>query len=290
MRILNPPVFLLDPSEEFRPDTVIRETGWEFRKYRSDIDDPALNSVYQTYFDMHSNQTVDFVNEKMAHWTKFDKFKLPMLEALDLLNSFVDSSDPDIALPNAVHAYQTAERIRATYPNEEWFHFAGLVHDLGKVMALYDEPQWAVVGDTFPVGCAVAPSVVLQESTFSNNPDTKDTRYNTKLGMYEEGCGLDNVTMSWGHDEYMYRVLKHNNCTIPQHGLDIIRYHSFYPWHTGGDYQHLCNQKDRDTLQWILAFNKFDLYTKKDKIPDMAVLRPYYQTLVDKFCPGDISF
>ena len=28
----------------------------------------------------------------------------------------------------------------------------GLIHDLGKVLCKYGEPQWAVVGDTFPVG------------------------------------------------------------------------------------------------------------------------------------------
>ena len=24
--------------------------------------------------------------------------------------------------------------------------------------------------------------------------------YSTRLGMYEEKCGLDNILMSWGHD------------------------------------------------------------------------------------------
>ena len=43
--------------------------------------------------------------------------------------------------------------IRKDYPEEDWFQLVGLIHDLGKIMAFYDEPQWAVVGDTFPVGC-----------------------------------------------------------------------------------------------------------------------------------------
>ena len=32
------------------------------------------------------------------------------------------------------------------------------------------------------------------------------TRYNSKLGIYKEGCGIENVIMSWGHDEYLYHV------------------------------------------------------------------------------------
>ena len=39
---------------------------------------------------------------------------------------------------------------------EDWFHLVGFIHDLGKVLAhpaLGSQPQWAVVGDTFPTGC-----------------------------------------------------------------------------------------------------------------------------------------
>src|SRR2546422_6255074 len=39
----------------------------------------------------------------------------------------------------------------------------GLIHDLGKVLCLFGEPQWAVVGDTFPVGCAHSDTIVFPE-------------------------------------------------------------------------------------------------------------------------------
>ena len=53
-----------------------------------------------------------------------------------------------------------------------------------------------------------------------------------KYGMYSPNCGLDRCLMSWGHDEYLYRVsdLIIPACTLPDEGLYIIRYHSFYPW------------------------------------------------------------
>lgn len=56
-----------------------------------------------------------------------------MREALEKLNELVDESDPDVDIPNIVHAFQTAERIRKDYPNEDWFHLTGLIHDAGKV-------------------------------------------------------------------------------------------------------------------------------------------------------------
>lgn len=290
MKVLNPPIHLMDPSEEFRPEKVVEETHWNFRTYDEKSADPKQMTVFNTYKQMHTYQTYDFVKKKQAEWCQFNKFEAPILEALDLLNSFVDESDPDISLPNSVHAYQTAERIRRHHPDKDWMHLTGLIHDLGKVMAIYGEPQWAVVGDTFVVGCAPGPSVVLKDFTFGDNPDLKDKRYNTKYGVYEAGCGLDNVQMSWGHDEYMYQVLKHNKSTLPQEGLDMIRYHSFYPWHTGGDYDHLCNDKDREMMSHIKEFNKFDLYTKREEIPDIEAIKPYYQTLVDKYCPGVYKF
>ena len=46
---------------------------------------------------------------------KFNHFEATILEALDKLNDMVDESDPDIDLPNSVHAFQTAERIRLAF-------------------------------------------------------------------------------------------------------------------------------------------------------------------------------
>lgn len=157
-------------------------------------------------------------------------------------------------------------------------------------MAFYDEPQWAVVGDTFPVGCKPQKSIVHVETSFEFNPDMDNDKYNTEYGMYEPNCGLDNVTISWGHDEYLYQVLKNHGTTIPEQGLAMIRYHSLYPWHSGGDYRHLTNEKDEEMLEWVLKFNKYDLYTKSTKQPDIAELKEYYQTLIDKYIPGMVRF
>lgn len=69
----------------------------------------------------------------MQSWLKFNKCKMTVKEALLKLNELIDESDPDSDLPNIVHAFQTAEKIRAEHPNEDWFHLTGLIHDLGKV-------------------------------------------------------------------------------------------------------------------------------------------------------------
>ena len=76
------------------------------------------------------------------------------------------------------HLLQTSEAIRRD-GHPDWMVLVGLVHDLGKVLCLFGEEQWAVVGDTFPVGCAYSNKIVYSEF-FNENPDFENSSYNTK--------------------------------------------------------------------------------------------------------------
>jgi len=299
MRVLQNKVLtnpsLLPTSELLRPEDILKEHE-AFRDYnKSDL---LGARVSKTYHLMHLGQTVDFVKRKHDKWLKFNHLEATLMEAMTLLNDLVDESDPDLDLPNIVHAYQTAERIRRDHPEKEWFHLVGFIHDLGKIMAFYGEPQWAVVGDTYPVGCMPQPSIVYGKKSFNGNLDMEDDRYNTRLGMYQEGVGVENIMMSWGHDEYLYHVLKNHmkkvegqaRGVIEDGGLWAIRFHSFYPWHTGGDYSYLERDGDENIRDWVLKFNQYDLYTKSTTVPDMEKLKPYYEMLANKYLPGKISF
>ncbi|KAM9807810.1 LOW QUALITY PROTEIN: inositol oxygenase [Neosynchiropus ocellatus] len=300
-----------DPSLAYRPnlDETFTKEKDEYRNFESGS---LIDRVFNTYKLMHTNQTLDFVRQKHLEWTSFTHSEMGMMDAIMLLDKLVDESDPDVDFPNSFHAFQTAEGIRREHPDKDWFQLVGLIHDVGKIMALWDEPQWAVVGDTFPVGCKFQSSIVFRDTTFLENPDEQNPRYNSEYGIYKQNCGLDNVLMSWGHDEYLYRAMKFNKCSIPEEvklkfqiyenteflsniftlfqGLYMIRYHSFYPWHSQGDYMHLCDDKDLKMLPWVNEFNKFDLYTKSTDLPDVEKLRPYYQSLIDKYCPGILKW
>lgn len=141
------------------------------------------------------------------------------------------------------------------------------------------------MGDTFPVGCAHDHRVVYPH-LFAANPDTHDSRYNTTHGVYAPSCGLRNVHMSFGHDEYLYRVLEHNGHSLPPAALFIIRYHSFYALHQHGAYEHLLDDHDRELLPWLQRFQRFDLYSKGDTKLDVAALKHYYMNLIAKFIPN----
>jgi len=284
-----PTSIIFDGASEVKFD-IVKEKA-EFRNYDQN---PMQELIKQTYLKMHSYQTYDFVVQKKKQYSSLSTgLEMSIWEASEMLNDIVDESDPDVDTPQIHHALQTAEAIRKVYPGEEWdwFHLTGFIHDLGKLLLhpRFAEPQWASVGDTFPVGCRFHESNVFAEF-FKYNPDNADSRFNTENGVYEPGCGLDKIHMSWSHDEYMYQVCKGNGSTLPPQALYMIRFHSFYPWHKHGAYTHLTNDEDKEMLKWVLEFNKFDLYSKDNDPVDVEKLKPYYEKLARKYFPEKVKF
>ena len=70
----------------------------------------------------------------------------------------------------------------------------------------------------------------------------------------------------------------------------MIRYHSFYAAHREGEYAHLLDDRDRRLLDWVRAFNPYDLYSKGHDRPDVAALKPYYQELIAEFFPPPLAW
>ena len=252
-----------------------------FRDYRAE----ARPSVKEFYRLNHRYQTLDFVQAKKREYLPLRKRRMGIWEAMEFLNTLVDDSDPDTDLSQIEHLLQAAEAIRAD-GHPRWFILTGLIHDLGKILCLFGEPQWAVVGDTFPVGCAFSDKVVFPEF-FADSPDADNAAYQTPCGIYEQNCGLENVHLSWGHDEYLYQAVKPY---LPEPALYMIRYHSFYAAHKEGAYAHLMSDRDREMFLWVRAFNPYDLYSKAAARPDVAALRPFYEELISEFFPVQIDW
>src|SRR6476619_2018431 len=157
------------------PDTIVQgKTKEEFRNY----DEPERDTVKEFYRLNHRFQTYDFVQQKKNDFLQFNKKEMPIWNAFDFLNELVDDSDPDTNLDQMQHLLQTSEAIRND-GHPDWMVLVGLIHDMGKVLCLFGEPQWSVVGDTFPVGCAFSDKIVYPEF-FEANPDSTDERFNSK--------------------------------------------------------------------------------------------------------------
>ena len=252
----------------------------ELRTYKENT------AQFEFYREMHEKQTYQFVRNKLHKYQASYNRKLYMNEVLSQMDTFVDPSDPDTDEPNSFHAYQTAEAIRKREPDNKSLQLCGLIHDLGKILFEFGEPPWAVVGDTYAVGCKF-PETIVYYDTMLENPDIKDDLFSDKCGIYTPKCGIENLMLTVGHDEYLHSVLEQNkNHNFPKKYQDVIRFHSFYPWHTGGSYREFMKPEDDEILQNVLNFNKYDLYSKADAFFVVTDdIKKYYNNLIIEYFP-----
>lgn len=248
-------------------------------------DPDTRDEVRETYRKNHTQQTLALAREKSASFGKLDRARMTIWEAMLELDRVIDESDPDTELSQLQHALQTADSLRAAGA-PPWLQLVGLIHDAGKMLCLFGEQQWAVVGDTFPLGCGFSETIVFHD-LFADNPDSLHAAYASENGIYEKGCGLDAVTMSWGHDEYLYQVTKGR---LPAAAAFVVRFHSFYPLHQANAYRWMLNPEDESMLPWLGRFQKHDLYSKNHCPPDFKALSAHYQTLADSFLPDPLAW
>jgi len=303
--------FPINPSEKaINDDTVFAnalETGNESatdlvgrRQTVEEIDTKrdysnVKEAVVNHYRNLRSNQTHEHVLKMHKKFEERERRPLTIWQALEIMSTIIDSSDPDITLPNLEHLYQTAEGLREEGA-PRWMILVGLIHDLGKVMFFWDTEedgtsvgtQWSVTGDTFITGCAFPDGNACVFPEFNQlNPDCQHPLYKTKNGVYESNCGLQQTYCSWGHDEYLYKVLTESanaaKHTLPPEALYIVRFHSCYPWHSHGAYMHLEDDFDKSIKPIVKSFQKHDLYTKRDEPMDIKRVEEYYQGLVTEF-------
>jgi len=245
----------------------------------------------------HARQTVDYVKRQAAQFAPLNCAAMDVWEALDLLNTLREYEsallgtgvcDPDMSLLD--HAFQTAEACRIAFPEHEWMPIVGLIHGLGKLLAhssFGGEPQWAVCGESFPVGCRFHPSVVHSQY-FQANPDRRRRAYATATGVYQQGCGLSSICMSWSGAEYLYMVVAKNQTLLPPEALFLIRYQKFAAvLRPGQPYGELLSQFDRNMLPMLEKFREIAKYKRAD-VPGRLEgdeLKPHYDQLLAKYIP-----
>ena len=250
-----------------------------------DAQKEKINIIRNTYKKQRENINYDFNNYLKNKYLNFNG-KTNFWTLFAALDRITDLSDPDTSLPNSIHALQTAEAIRKEKKYPDWMELCGLIHDMGKILYLSgnDEDgtsrttQWSIVGDTFITGCDIPNDIILSEFNDLN----KDHK---KINKYLDKCGLENCNISFGHDEYMYHLLKKNNHKMPIEAEYIIRYHSLYLYHSSDSYDYLLNDDDIIMKNIVKEFNQYDLYSKNDDLPIKWTfeLREYYTKLIKKY-------
>jgi inositol oxygenase len=162
----------------------------------------------------------------------------------------------------------------------DWFVLACLMQHFGKAYAFLGgvdrdgtskKVNWGLFGESFVLG----------------HPTTQMTRYVESI--YESGCGLSSVTVSFGHAELLYRVLarmrKNRRCNLPDEALFVLRFHSLLSWHSNEEYVDLEDATDVAFKPSIQRFHEVTRETRRE-LQDAAVHQPKFDELVFKYFPG----
>ncbi|KAI9249747.1 inositol oxygenase [Phascolomyces articulosus] len=262
-----------------------KETKHFYEDIKAEKTHPTVVAFLQ---ENHEKQTYDYVQGMKEKYGKLDQGEFSIWEMLMRLDEIkVNSRGGDVQLQQKEHAFQMAESMRRE-GQPRWLIMTALIHDLGKYLYLLGEKQWTVVGEIFPVGCQFSKEIAYPHF-FDNNPDSKNEKFNTKLGIYKPHCGLENVSFSFGHDEYMYMVCK--NLGLPKETLYILRYHSFYSCLLEGDYTYLLNDNDIEMMKWVKVFLQYDLFSFTEPLPvNLDELKPFYDELIAEYFPEKIRW
>ncbi|CAD5187934.1 unnamed protein product [Musa acuminata subsp. malaccensis] len=127
-RIPSDPKELLMDGGFMVPDA--NSFGHTFRDYNAESE--RQKTVEEFYRMNHIHQTCDFMKRMREEYGKLDS----IWGCIELLNEFVDESDPDLDEPQIEHLLQTAETIRKDYPEEDWLHLTALIYDLGRCFSI----------------------------------------------------------------------------------------------------------------------------------------------------------
>ena len=121
------PLENLDQWEEFLETATYPEPEHKKKDDYRNYDDPARDCVKEFYRLNHKYQTFDFVMKKHEEILGPNKVrkKMTVIQAIELLDTLVDDSDPDIELPQIQHLLQTSESIRTRAAvGRSWRHIS----------------------------------------------------------------------------------------------------------------------------------------------------------------------
>ena len=247
-----------------------------------DTDFPQIYHGYQTAESIRNNFMIN--NDKLKDIN---------------INSLFTEKQWNLLPKNIKKLYSTSiSNLYKHITDWSWFPLVGLIHDLGKILVLdnfYNMSEHFSVGDIYPLGCKFSSSNIFYKNNFyKNSNDYKNKLYTTILGKYTQNCGFDNLEMTFSHDFYFSEVLNHSQHNLHPYAIYIIKFHSFYPWHTSINqtfgYSYFASYKDWYLLPLLKLFQKSDLYSKNIHFPNIKELQLYYNTLINKFLPHKLYF
>jgi hypothetical protein len=165
---------------------------------------------------------------------------------IERLSECVDPTDVALgATSQKVHVLQVLEAMERDGVEDGNLWLAALLHDLGKLLLLAGEKPENVV-------C-----------------------FNTPIGSYAPGIGLDACVMQWNHDEFGFSRLEGH---VPEPVAWLVRYHSLRLEHC----EALMNERDcAYTERYLRPFQHYDQGSKSQVRRPSRPLAAYRDRLGD---------
>jgi hypothetical protein len=190
--------------------------------------------------------------------TKYESPILGKFRVWDLIEELalcIDPTDSSLYCTSQyMHVCQIVAGMEEDGELNEKMLLVALLHDLGKISILEGEPPEHVV-------CYLSP-----------------------IEAREPGCGLENVTFQFGHDEIAYSRFKDH---VPEDVAWALRYHSTIL----GETEPYMSAADRDYEQNILTtFRKYDQGTKSPANLPVHANLDRFQDFVESCFPQPILF
>ena len=274
-------LFVQNMMEKYKNFNLKKYNIWQLFQLLENINDESDPDTNQPQI-IHSYQTAEFIKNNYLT----SNLQLKNIKIKDIFTTHLWNKIPN-HIQSIFNKHHSINNLYSHITDWSWFPLIGLIHDLGKILLLKEFgnlKQHHVVGDIYPIGCKFdETNIFYNEGYYKNNIDNKNSKYNSKYGIYTPNCGFDKLLMSWSHDYFLYKIILNSNHSLPKEALYIIRFHSFYPWHNLLGYQHLANDYDWLMLPLLKLFQKADLYSKIKDYPNFQEIQLLYQNLVNKF-------
>ena len=235
----------------------LRRSGYEVRRVQSAAPAPRPDAEFhasaRAINQRHCAQTIDDVRALEEKYGTPAFGRVRVWDLVERLAQCIDPSDGQLLCASqGVHALQILDGMHRDGITDPDLVVAALIHDIGKLLLLTGEDPANVVCNNEPIG------------------------------LYDDGCGLDQCVFQWNHDEFAYSRFKD---LVPDHVAWLLRYHSIDP-----DKWLLMDERDRDyNERYFSVFTRYDQGTKSASDLPVHPLEDY-RDLIEETFPTPIAF